>query len=527
MKSFKISTYNISSTRLTGKQKVTFAILADLHGLVFGKNHQTLYKAIIASQPDAVLVCGDLVVSRDTETLEAAAGLLLRICDQIPVFYALGNHEYKMLLNPETEIFYSNYEKLLTSAGICFLHNEHTSVQLKGNDFVFHGLELPVEYYHKPNSPALSLTAMEEMIGTPSQPGFHVLLAHNPKYGNTYFSWGADLILSGHNHGGVLRLDQNHGLTCPQYLLFPPFCCGEFKKGKQHMIVSAGLGEHTIPVRIHNPRELVLINLYPQSTKSVKVKINVFEGPLDLLLHLIEKNKIDIYDIPIVEITDQYMEYLHSMEQEDLGTMSEFMVMAATLLDIKCKMLLPKEVNEEGEEEDPREELVQKLLEYKMYKYMSYELKDYMDNAAGVFYKNPSIPDEVLKYREPVDPAELLAGLTLEKLNNIYQSILKKQESKIDPIRSKFGTIEKEEVSLSDKMLAMKSYAAEHRKFSFRQLLTSQSSRVQVIVTFLSILELMKMGYIHVQQDELFDDIQVDVTQDPETWTHLTEFADE
>lgn len=111
-----------------------------------------------------------------------------------------------MLLNPETEIFYSNYEKLLTSAGICFLHNEHTSVQLKGNDFVFHGLELPVEYYHKPNSPALSLTAMEEMIGTPSQPGFHVLLAHNPKYGNTYFSWGADLILSGHYHGGVLRL---------------------------------------------------------------------------------------------------------------------------------------------------------------------------------------------------------------------------------------------------------------------------------------------------------------------------------
>ena len=260
---------------------------------------------------------------------------------------------------------------------------------------------------------------------------------------------------------------------------------------------------------------------------AIPVKINVFEGPLDLLLHLIEKNKIDIYDIPIVEITDQYMEYLHSMEQEDLGTMSEFMVMAATLLDIKCKMLLPKEVNEEGEEEDPREELVQKLLEYKMYKYMSYELKDYMDNAAGVFYKNPSIPDEVLKYREPVDPAELLAGLTLEKLNNIYQSILKKQESKIDPIRSKFGTIEKEEVSLSDKMLAMKSYAAEHRKVSFRKLLTSQSSRVQVIVTFLSILELMKMGYIHVQQDELFDDIQVDVTQDPETWTHLTEFADE
>ena len=100
----------------------------------------------------------------------------------------------------------------------------------------------------------------------------------------------------------------------------------------------------------------------------IPVKLEVFEGPLDLLLHLIEKNKIDIYDIPIVEITDQYMEYIHAMEREDLGIMSEFMVMAATLLDIKCKMLLPKEVNEEGEEEDPRAELVEKLLEYKMYK---------------------------------------------------------------------------------------------------------------------------------------------------------------
>ena len=188
----------------------------------------------------------------------------------------------------------------------------------------------------------------------------------------------------------------------------------------------------------------------------IPVKLPVFEGPLDLLLHLIDKNKIDIYDIPIVEITEQYMDYIRQMQQEDLNIMSEFMVMAATLLDIKCKMLLPREVNEEGEEEDPREELVQKLLEYKMYKYMSYELKDKLDGAAGVFYKKATIPGEVLKYREPVDPKELLASLTLEKLNQIYKSILKKQEAKIDPIRSKFGTIEKEEVSLSDKMLEMK-----------------------------------------------------------------------
>jgi len=105
----------------------------------------------------------------------------------------------------------------------------------------------------------------------------------------------------------------------------------------------------------------------------IPVKLEAFEGPLDLLLHLIEKNKIDIYDIPIVEITEQYMEYIRQMQEENLNIMSEFMVMAATLLDIKCKMLLPKEVTEEGEEKDPREELVQQLLEYKMFKYMSYE----------------------------------------------------------------------------------------------------------------------------------------------------------
>lgn len=260
---------------------------------------------------------------------------------------------------------------------------------------------------------------------------------------------------------------------------------------------------------------------------AIPVKLNVFEGPLDLLLHLIDKNKIDIYDIPIVEITDQYMEYIHAMEKEDLGVMSEFMVMAATLIDIKCRMLLPKEVNEEGEEEDPRAKLVARLLEYKTYKYMSYELKDKMDDAAGVFFKKATIPDEVMEYKEPVNPEELLRGLTIEKLNSIYKSIIKRQENKIDPIRSKFGKIEKEEVSLSDKMLQMRDYAVKHPKFSFRQLLTAQHSRVQVIVTFLSILELMKMGHIHVQQDQLFDDIQVSVVTDPATWKNLTEFADE
>ena len=243
---------------------------------------------------------------------------------------------------------------------------------------------------------------------------------------------------------------------------------------------------------------------------AISVKLEAFEGPLDLLLHLIEKNKIDIYDIPIVEITAQYLDYIRQMQREDMNVMSEFLVMAATLIDIKCKMLLPKEVNEDGEEEDPRAELVQKLLEYKMYKCMAYELKDRQMDAGRVMYKKPTIPEEVRAYELPVDIHELISDITLSRLHEIFESIMKKQQDKIDPLRSKFGKIEKEEVSLEDKMEDLKKYAAGHRHFSFRGLLTAQSSKVEVIVTFLAILELMKMGTIRISQEHIFDDIQID-----------------
>lgn len=243
---------------------------------------------------------------------------------------------------------------------------------------------------------------------------------------------------------------------------------------------------------------------------AIPVKLPVFEGPLDLLLHLIDKNKIDIYDIPIVEITDQYMEYIHQMKAENLNVMSEFMVMAATLLDIKCRMLLPKEINEEGEGEDPRAELVEKLLEYKMYKYMSYELRDRMEEAGKVFYRRPDIPKEVLEYQVPVEPSELLEGITLEKLNAVYRSVIRRREDKMDPIRSKFGKIEKEEVNLPEKMDYVRAYAVNHKRFSFRDLLEAQAGKMQIIVTFLAVLELIKMGEIRVSQEELFEDIQID-----------------
>ena len=240
------------------------------------------------------------------------------------------------------------------------------------------------------------------------------------------------------------------------------------------------------------------------------VKLQVFEGPLDLLLYLLDKNKVNIYDIPIVEITAQYMEYIAEMKRQELDVLSEFLVMAATLIDIKSKMLLPRNPGDEEEETDPRAELVQQLLEYKMYKCMAYELKDRQVDAQRVMFKKPTIPEEVLAYEEPLNVEELVSDITLAKLNEIFKSIMRKQQDKIDPLRSKFGKIEKEEVSLEEKTEYLENYATTHKHFSFRSLLEAQSSKVEVIVTFLAILELMKTGKILISQEHIFDDIQID-----------------
>jgi len=243
-------------------------------------------------------------------------------------------------------------------------------------------------------------------------------------------------------------------------------------------------------------------------------KLESFEGPLDLLLHLIEKNKVNIYDIPIAMITEQYLEYVKHMEEESLDVVSEFLVMAATLLDIKAKMLLPKEVNEEGEEEDPRSELVARLLEYKTYKYMSLELKDMELDAEKIFYKSPTIPKEVEQYEQPVDLDKLLDGVTLAKLQQIFQSVLKRQKEKIDPVRSTFGTIKKEPVSLEQKIASVMSYARKNRKFSFRGMLSKQKDKTEVVVTFLALLELMKVGKIYLTQENLFDDMMIETLEE-------------
>lgn len=261
---------------------------------------------------------------------------------------------------------------------------------------------------------------------------------------------------------------------------------------------------------------------------AIDVKLNVFEGPLDLLLHLIEKNKVNIYDIPIVTITEQYLDYVNHMEEEDLDVMSEFLVMAATLIRIKSKMLLPKVTEEDEEEEDPREELVRRLLEYKMYKYAASELKDLELDGAKAFYKKESIPAEVKNFKPVVDPVALISeyDMNLEKLNEIFKSVMRKQVEKVDPIRSKFKNIEREEISLEAKMAEVREQVRGLAGINFRTLLEMQASRSNIIVTFLAILELMKIGAIQIRQEEIFGEIIIDSRDDIDAYELNSQNAD-
>ena len=243
--------------------------------------------------------------------------------------------------------------------------------------------------------------------------------------------------------------------------------------------------------------------------ETISYKLPAFEGPLDLLLFLVQKNKLNIYDIPIVEITKQYLDYVNQMEKEDLNIVSDFLVMAATLLDIKSRMLLPVPETEEGEEEDPRAELVQKLLEYKMYKYISFELKDRQVDAACTMYKGRTLPKEVEEYRPPVNYQELLGDATLGRLQDLFKLVMRRQEEKIDPVRSTFGNIEKDEIDMDVKTVYIEDYIHTHKTFSFRQLLEKQHSKMEVIVTFLVMLELMKLGKVSIVQEDTFEDIMI------------------
>lgn len=235
---------------------------------------------------------------------------------------------------------------------------------------------------------------------------------------------------------------------------------------------------------------------------AITVKLQVFEGPLDLLLHLIDKAEVDIYDIPIAEITDQYISYINMMQELDLELASEFLVMAATLLQIKSKMLLPKPKKEDKDEEymDPRAELVQKLLEYKKYKDISGELKDKLCIYEKVFYKLPEpIEDYITDFNS-------ISNVTLDMLVSSFNNVLvKNAKSK----RNNYREIYREVVTVDDKIKHINKLLITRPSFYFDELFKDCADKYEIIVTFLALLELIKRRSIIVEQQRNFGNIYI------------------
>lgn len=236
--------------------------------------------------------------------------------------------------------------------------------------------------------------------------------------------------------------------------------------------------------------------------------LKVFKGPLDLLLHLIEKNKIDIYDIPIAMITDQYLEAIAGIESEDMDELSEFLVMAATLLGLKTRMLLP--VEKEEEEEDPKEELAKRLIEYKLYKEIAKNLKEMEEEAVKHYYKKETFPIQVLEYQEPINLDELLSGVDLNRLHHIFERLIAKEKERKDEVRGDFRRIQKDSIKISDKIDQILEKCTYRKHFYFGSLLNNSFDRLEIVVTFLAMLELMKGGKIKVIQESILDDIYIE-----------------
>ena len=243
---------------------------------------------------------------------------------------------------------------------------------------------------------------------------------------------------------------------------------------------------------------------------SLAVSLPAFEGPLDLLLHLIEKNKIDIYDIPIAEVTDQYMEYVRALKEEDPDTASRFLVMAATLLEIKSRMLLPGTEWDEDDEEDPRLLLVEQLTTYRIYKEAAQRLGERELPGSSWLFREETLPPQVRDAADPVDVDAVLDAVTLQRLSEIFEEIMHRREESVDPVRSRFGKIRREKMTLTERMDQVRDYFSDKSQVSFKELLEDTGGgRIGSIMTFLSVLELAKEGFLYLKAGRDTRDIRV------------------
>lgn len=269
-----VSRFTIPSKAL-GKDvwDLSFVVLADIHNRSFGKNNKRLIKKILEETPDFVIIAGDMINKRKPCYPSKAFNLIKEISEHYPVYYAYGNHEQYFVdlehANNEDDDknnkalyeAWSMYKVELIKLGVCILDNNSIILQHKEDKLTITGLSISTDFYDRRYGQGLGQDEIYSRIGSRSREGYQILIAHNPLFFLDYQRWGADLVISGHMHGGLIRLPFVRGIISPQVKFFPKYDAGLYTENDSHMVISRGLGSHSFMPRFLNPPELVVINL--------------------------------------------------------------------------------------------------------------------------------------------------------------------------------------------------------------------------------------------------------------------------
>lgn len=257
---FVTVSYEIRSDKIA--KPCRMVLLSDLHNKSFGRDNVRLVKKIAELSPDGILVAGDMLTATKGHDYSAALRLMERLAGSYKIYYGMGNHEYRLQMYPDQYPgMYEGYLEGLRAACIEPLINEST--YLPAWNVAVCGVQIDRCYYKHLRKEPMESEYLLRILGEAREDAFQVLIAHNPAYFEDYAAWGADLVVSGHVHGGIMRLPVLGGVLSPSLTLFPKYDGGRFTCGKSTMILSRGLGSHTIPLRIFNPGELVVIELLP------------------------------------------------------------------------------------------------------------------------------------------------------------------------------------------------------------------------------------------------------------------------
>ena len=261
---FVVSKHRFSSAKI--KKAVRFVMLSDLHGWEYGKDNIVLLSAIRELKPDGILMAGDMITALKNTKTDKVEAFLSALSKEFPIYYANGNHEHKIKLYPQRYgDLAERYKAVLDRVGIKPLINETS--ELKDLGIVVYGLEIDHSYYRRMADVKMETEYLRQTLGEKKLDSFGILLAHNPDFFEAYADWGADLVLSGHVHGGIARLPFLGGVIAPSLKLFPKYDGGVYREKNSTMILSRGIGTHSPNVRFFNPGEVVVVDLEPQEAE--------------------------------------------------------------------------------------------------------------------------------------------------------------------------------------------------------------------------------------------------------------------